>query len=171
MFSKAEAFWSCSVAKSCSTLWPHGLQYARLSCLSLSPGACANSCPLSWLCYLTISSFATPFLLLLPSVFPSNKFFSNELALCIRWPKYWNFNFSIKPSSEYTGLISFKIDWSDLLAVQGTLKSILQHHDWKASIFQCSAFFMVELSHLNLTTGKTIALTIRIFACKVMSLF
>ena len=168
MFSKAEAFWSCSVAKSCSTLWPHGLQYARLSCLSLSPGVCANSCPLSWLCYLTISSFATPFLLLLPSVFPSIRVFSNESALRVRWPKCWSF--SISPSNEYSGLISFKIDWSDLLAVQGTLKNLLQLHSSKASVLWSSAFFMILLSHPYTTTGKAIALSLWIFVSKVISL-
>ena len=107
-------------------------------------------------------------LLLLPSFFPSISVFSNELALCIRWPKYWSF--SMSPSSEYSGLISFRSDWFDLLAVQGTLRSLLQHHCSKASILQCSAFFMVQLSHPYMTTGKTIALTIQTFVCKVMSL-
>ena len=99
-------------------------------------------------------------LLLLPSIFPSIRVFSNESALCIRWPKYWSFSFSICPSNEYSGLISFRMDWLDLLAVQGSLKSLLQHHRSKASILQCSAFFMVQFSHLYMTTGKTIALTI-----------
>ena len=99
------------------------------------------------------------FLLLLPSIFPSIKVFSNESILCIRWPKYWSFSFSISPSSEYSGLISFRMDWFDLLAVQGTLKSLLQHHSSKASILWCSAFFMVQLSHPYMTTGKTITLT------------
>ena len=98
-------------------------------------------------------------LLLLPSIFPSIRVFSIKLALCIRWPKYWRFSFSISPSSEYSGLISFRIDWLDLLAVQGTLKSLLQHHSSKASIPWCSVFFMVQLSHPNMTTGKTIVLT------------
>ena len=108
-----------------------------------------------------------PFLLL-PSIFPCIKVFSNESALCIRWPKYWSF--SIIPSNEYSGLISFRIDWLDLLAVQGTLKSLFQQHNFKASILQHSAFFMVQLSHLYMTTGKTIALTIQTFVGKVMSL-
>ena len=99
-------------------------------------------------------------LLFLPSIFPSIKVFSNESVLCIRWPKYWSFSFSISPPSEYLGLISFRMDWLDLLAVQGTLKSLLQHHSSKASILWCSAFFMVQLSHLHMTTAKTIALTI-----------
>ena len=107
-------------------------------------------------------------LLLPPSIFPSIRVFSNESALCIRWPKYWSF--SISPSKEYSGLISFRIDWFDLLAVQGTLKSLLQHHSSKASILQCSAFFMVQLSHPNMTTGKTIASTLWIFVSKVTSL-
>ena len=100
-------------------------------------------------------------LLLLPPIFPSIRVFSNELALCIRWPKYWSFSFSISPSNEYSGLISFRIVWFDLLAVQGTLKSLLQHHNSKASILQRSALFMVELSHMYMITGKTIALTRR----------
>ena len=108
--------------------------------------------------------------LLPPSIFPSLGVFSNELALHTRWPQYWSFSFSISPSSEYSGLISFRIDWFDLPAVQGTLKSLLQHHSSKASILWCSAFFMVQLSHLYMTTGKTIALTIQTFAGKVMSL-
>ena len=98
-------------------------------------------------------------LLLPPSIFPSIRAFSNELALCIRWPKYWSFSFSISPSSEYSGLISFRMDWLDLLAVQGTLKSLLQNHSSKASILWCSAFFIVQLSYPYMTTGKTIALT------------
>ena len=109
-------------------------------------------------------------LLLLPSISPSIRVFSNESALCIRWPKYWSFSFSISPFNKYSGLISFRMDWFDLLAVQGTLKSLLQHHSSKASILQCSAFFIVQLSHPYMTTGKTIALTRRTFVDKVMSL-
>ena len=109
-------------------------------------------------------------LLLLPSIFTSIKVFSNESVLCIRWPKYWSFSFNIRPSNEHSGLISFRMDWLDLLAVQGTLKSLLQHHSSKASILWCSAFFIVQLSHPFMTTGKTIALTRRTFADKVMSL-
>ena len=109
-------------------------------------------------------------LLLLPSIFPSIRVFSNESVLCIRWPKYCSFSFSISPCNEYSGLISFRIDWLDLLAVQGTLKSLLQHHSSKASILQHSAFFIVQLSHLYMTTGKTIALTRRTFGGKVISL-
>ena len=102
-------------------------------------------------------------LLLLPSLFPSIRVFSNELVLCIRWPKYWSFSFSISPSNEYSGLISFRMDWLDLLAVQGTLKSLLQHHGSKASIVQRSAFFIVQLSHPYVIIGKTIALTRQTF--------
>ena len=109
-------------------------------------------------------------LLLLPSIFPSIRVFSNESALCIRWPKYWSFSFSINPSNEHPGLISFRRDWLDLLAVQGTLKSLLQHHSSKASILQHSAFFIVQLSQPYMTTGKTTALTRRTFVDKVMSL-
>ena len=109
-------------------------------------------------------------LLLLPSIFPSIRGFSNESVLHIRWPKYWSFSFSISPSNEYSGLISFRINWLDLLAVQGTLKSLLQHHSSKASILQRSAFFMVQISHSYMTSGKTIALTRQTFVGKVMSL-
>ena len=109
-------------------------------------------------------------LLLLPSIFPSIRVFSNESVLHIRWPKYWSFSFSISPSSEYSGLISYRMDWLDLLAVQGTLKNLLQHHSSKASILQRSAFFIAQLSHPYMITGKTIALTRRTFVSKVMSL-
>ena len=109
-------------------------------------------------------------LLLLPSIFPSIKVFSSESILCIRWPKHWSFSFSISPSSEYSGLISFRMDWLYLLAVQGTRKSLHQHHSSQASILQRSAFFLVQLSHPYMTTGKTIALTRRTFVGKVMSL-
>ena len=108
--------------------------------------------------------------LLLPSIFPSIRVFSSESVLHITWPKYWGFSFNISPSNEYSGLISFRMDWLNLLVVQGTLKSLLQHHSSKASILQHSAFFMVQLSHPHRTTGKTIALTRRTFVCKVMSL-
>ena len=109
-------------------------------------------------------------LLLLPSIFPSIRVFSNESALCIRWPKYWSFSFHISPSNEPPGLISFRMDWLDLLAVRGTLKNLLQHHSSKASILWRSAFFTVQLSHPYMTTGKTIALTRQTFVDKVMSL-
>ena len=109
-------------------------------------------------------------LLLLPSIFPSIRVFSDESVLHIRWPKYWSFSFSTSPSNEYSGLISFRIDWFDPLPVQGTFKSLLQHHSSKASVLQCSAFFMVQLSHPYMTTGKTIALTRWTFVGKMMSL-
>ena len=108
---------------------------------------------------------------LLPSIFPIIKVFFNESDLSIRWTKYWSFSFSISPSNEYLGLISFRIDWFELLTAQGTLKSLLQHHNSKASILRCLAFFVVQLSHLYMTTGKTTILTILTFVCKVMSLF
>ena len=109
-------------------------------------------------------------LLLLPSVFPSIRVFFSESVLCIRWPKYWSYSFSISPSNEYSGLISFRMDWLDLIAVQGTVKNLLQHHSSKASVLQCSAFFIVQLSHSYMTTGKTIALSRWTFVGKVMSL-
>ena len=110
-------------------------------------------------------------LLLPPSIFPSTRVISNELVVHIRWPKYWSFSFSISPSNKYSGLISFRMDWLDLLTVQGTLKSLLQHHSSKASILRCLAFFIVQLSHQYVTTGKTIALTRWTFVDKVMSAF
>ena len=109
-------------------------------------------------------------LLLLPPIPPSIRVFSNELTLHMRWPKYWSFSFSISPSKEHPGLISFRMDWLDLLAVQGTLKSLLQYHSSQASILWCSAFFIVQLSHPYMTTGKTVALTRRTFVGKIMSL-
>ena len=109
-------------------------------------------------------------LLLLPSIFPSIRVFSNESALCIRWPKYWSFSFNISPSNEHPGLISFRMDWLDLLEVQGTLKSLLQHHSSKVSVLRCSALFIVQLSHPYMTTGKPIALTRCIFFGKIISL-
>ena len=150
------------------SLWPHGLQHARPPCPSPTLGIYSNSCPLSQWRHPTISS--SVILLLPPSIFPSIRVFSNESVLCMRQPKYWSFSFSISPSSEYSGLISFRMDWLDLLAVQGTLKSLLQHHSSKASILWCSAFFIIQLSHPYMTTGKTIALTRWTFVGKVMSL-
>ena len=108
-------------------------------------------------------------LLLPPSIFPNIRVFANESVLCMRWPKYWSFSFSISPSNEFSGLISFRMDWLDLLAVQGTLKSLLQHHSSKPSILQHSAFLMVQLSHPYMTTGKTTAMTRQTFVSKVMS--
>ena len=147
------------------SLRPHGLEHSRLLCPSSSPRACSISCPLSWLIPSNHLILCRP-LLLLPSVFPSISVFSNEPVLHIRWPKYWSFSFSINPSNEYSRLISFRIDWFDLLAVQG---SLLQHNSSKASILQCSAFFTVQLSHLYMTTGKTTALTIPFFDYTVCS--
>ena len=140
------------------SLWSHGLQHNRLPCLSPTPKACSNSCPLSRWHHPTVSSSVVPFSSHLQS-FPSIKIFSSESVLCIRWPKYWSFSFNINPSNEYSGLISFRMDWLDLLAVQGTLKSLLQHHSSKASILRHPAFFIVQLLHPYMTTGKTIALT------------
>ena len=128
-----------------NSLWPHGLQHARPPYPPPTPRAYSNSCPLSWWCHPTISSCHP--LLLPPSSFPSIKVFSNESALHIRWPKYWSFSFNNSPSNEYSGLISFRMDWLDLLAVQGTLKSFLQHHNSKSSILQHLAFFMDQLLH------------------------
>ena len=152
-----------------ASLQPQGLQHARPPCPSPIPRACSNSCPLSWWCHPTIIILCHP-LLLLSSIFPRIRVFSNESVLCIRWPNYWNFSFSISPSNEYSGLISFRMDWLDFLAVQGILKSLLQHHSSKASILLHSAFFTVQLSHPYMTTGKTIALTRWTFVGKVMSL-
>ena len=151
-------------------LWPHGA--ARQASLSVT-----NSRSLLKLMSVELMMpsnhliLSCP-LLLLPSIFASIRVFSNESVLHIRWPKYWPkyFSFNISPSNECLGLISFRMDWLDLLAVQGTLKSLLQHHSSKASIVRCSAFFIVQLSHPYVTTGKTIALTRRIFVGKVMSL-
>ena len=120
------------------SLWPHGLQHARLRYLSVSPGVCSHSCLLSWWCHPTILSSVVPFFM--PSIFPSIRVFTNKSAIHISWVKFWSFSFSVNPSNEYSELISFRIDWLDLLVVQGTLKSLLQHHRSKASILQCSAF-------------------------------
>ena len=132
--------------------------HTRLLCPSLSPGVGVESCALSQQCCLPISSSVVLFSFCLHP-FPASGSFSSERALHIRWPKYWNFSFSVSPSNKYSGLISFRIDWFDLLAVQGTLKSLLQHHNSKASILRHSAIFMVQLSHLYMTVGKTITLT------------
>ena len=152
-----------------NSLWPHGLQHARPSCPSPTPRVYSNSCPLSWWCHPTISSSVIPFSSHCQS-FPAIRVFSNESVLRIMWPEYWSFSFSISPSNEYSDLISFRMDWLDLLAVQEPLKSLLQHHSSKASVFQHSAFFMVQLLQPYMTTGKTIALTIQTFVSKVMSL-
>ena len=129
-----------------NSLWPHGLQHTRPPCPSPTPGVHPNPCPLCWWCHPTISSSVIPFSSL-PSIFPGIRVFSNESILHSRWPKYWSFSFYISPSNEYSGLITFRMDGLDLLAVQGTLKSLLQHHSSKAPILPHSAFFMVQLSH------------------------
>ena len=148
----------------------HDMGHARLPYLSPSPSPRSSSHRCSWSVMPSNHHILCHPLLLLPSVFPSIRIFSNEWALRIRYPKYWNFRFSTSPPNEYPGLISFVNDWFDFLAVQETLKSLLWHHSSKASILQCLAFFMVQLSHPHITTGKTIALTIQIFVRKVMSL-
>ena len=145
------------------SLRPHELQHARPPCPSPIPGVHPNSCPSSHLI------LCCPLLLLSP-IPPSIRVFSNESTLRMRWPKYWSFSFSIIPSKEIPGLISFRMDWLDVLAVQGTVTSLLQHHSSKASILRRSAFFTVQLSHPYMTTGKTIALTRWTFIGKVMSL-
>ena len=150
------------------SLWPCGMQHARLSCPPPTPRVCSNSCPSRRWCHRTISSSVIP-LLLLPPIPPSIRVFSNESTLPIRL-KYWSFSFGISPSNEHSGLISLRMDWVDLLAVQGTLKSLLQHDSSKASLLQHSAFVIVQLSHPYMTTEKTIALSRWTFVGKVMSL-
>ena len=165
--------------------WYHFVVVQSLTCVQLfaTPWTAAHQASLSitssqsLLKFMSIESvmpsnhliFCRP-LLLPPSIFPSIRVFSNESALHIRWPKYWSFSFNVSPSSEYSGLISLRTDWLDLLAVQGTLKSLLQHHSSKASILWCSAFFIVQLSHPYMTTGKTIALIRQTFVGKITSL-
>jgi len=146
---------------------PHGLHVECQASLSIT-----NSWSLFKLTFIELVMPSNHFilcrlLLLLSSIFPNIRVFSSESILCIRWPNYWSFSFSISPSNECSGLISFRMDWVDLLAVQGTLKSLLQHHSSKASILRCSAFFIVQLSYPYMTTGKTIALTKRTFVSKV----
>ena len=152
------------------SLQPHGLQHTRPPCPS--QGVARSLLKLMFIESVIPSNYLVlccP-LLLLPSIFPSIRVFFNESALLIRWPKYWSFSFSISPSNEYSGLISFRIDWFDLLAVQGTFKSLLQHHSSKASIFWYSGFLMVQLSYPYSITGKTIALTVGTFVGKEMFL-
>ena len=141
----------------------------RLPCPSPSPGACSKFICIELVMPSNHLILCHP-LLLPPSIFPSIRVFSNESVLYIRWPKFWSFSFSISPSNEYSGLISFRMDWLGLLAVQGSLKSLLQHHSSKASILWHSSFFTFQLSHPFMTTGKTIALTRRTFVGKIMSL-
>ena len=154
------------------SLRPHEPQHARLPCPSPTPRVYPNPCPLSghWSVMPSNHLILCHPLLLLPTIFPSIRVFSNESALHIRWPKYWSFSFSISPSNEYSGLISFRIDWLNLHAVQGTFKSLLQHHNSKASVPRCSAYFMVQLSHPYMTTRKNIVLIIWTFVHKAMSL-
>ena len=147
------------------SLRPHQPQHAKPPCPSATPRVHPNPCPLSRWCHSTVSSSVIPFSSC-PHSFPASGSFHNESALRIRWPKYWSFSFKISPSNEHPGLISFRVDWLDLLAVQRTLKSLLQHHSSKASILRCSAFFILQLSHPYTTTGKTIALTRWIFVDK-----
>ena len=166
MFFLLPSLFSHSVMS--DSLWPHGLQRASLPCPSLSPLELAQI-HVHW-----VGDAINHFILLSSSPFAfslsQHQGFSNESALHIRWPKDWSFSFSIIPSNEYSGLISFRTDQFDLLAVQGTLKSFLQHHNLKASILRCSAFFMGQLSHPHMITGKTIALTRWTFIGKMMSL-
>ena len=149
------------------SLWPYGLQHTRLPCLSLSPGVSSNLYPLSHWCYLTITFSPSPF----PAFNLSQHqiFFPSESALHIRLPKYCSFSFSISPSNEYSGLISFRIDWFDLLAVHGTLKSLLQQHSSETLILRRSAFFIDQLSHPYVTTGKNIAFTVWTFQSDVFA--
>ena len=156
---------SCSVVS--DSLRPHESQHARPPCPSPTPGVHSDSCPSSQWCHPAISSSVIPFSC--PQSLPASKS-SNESTLRMRWPKYWSFSFSIILSKEIPELISFRMDWLDLLAVQGTLKCLLQHHSSKGSILQCSAFFTVQLSHPYMTTGKLIALTKQTLVGKVMSL-
>ena len=158
---------SCSVM--CNTLRPHGLQHSRPPCPSPTRGIYLNSCPFNWFCHLTISSSVVPFASRLPS-FPASGSFQMSQFFTSGGQKYWSFSFSISPSNEYSGLISFRMDRLDLLPVQGTLKNLLQQHSSKPSILWCLASCIVQLSHPYMTTGKTIALTRQTFVGKVMSL-
>ena len=157
-----------SVAQSCPILRPHESQHARPPCPSPIPGVYPNSCPSSRWCHPIISSSVIPFSSYLQTLPVSESFPRSQF--CIRWPKYWSFSFNISPSNVHSGLISIRMDWLDLLAVQGTLKSVLLHHSSKASILLHWAFFIVQLSHPYMTTGKTIVSTRQTFEGKVMSL-
>ena len=157
---------SCSVMS--DFLWPYEPQHAGPLCPSPTPGLHPNPFPISRWCHPTILSSVIPFSPCPQS--PSIRVFSNQSELCIRWPKYWSFSFNISSTNEHPGLITFRMDWLDLLAVQGTLQSLFQHHNSKASIFRHSAFFRIQLSHPYMTTGKTIAFTRWTFVGKVMSL-
>ena len=151
------------------SLWPHGLQHARPPCPITNSWSLLKLMSIESVMPSNHLILCHP-LFLLPSIFPSIRVFLNESALCLRGPKYWSFSFSISPSNEHPGLISFRMDWLDLLAVQGTLKSLPQHYSSKAAVLQSSAFLTVQLSHPYMTTGKTIALTRWTFVSKVMSL-
>ena len=153
-----------------NSLWCHGLQHARLPCHSLSLYLMSSLILTSIELMMTPNYLILCFPLLMPSIFPSIRDFSNELALQIRWPKYWSFSFSISLFNKYSGLISLKIDWFVLLAVQGTFRSLLQHHSPKASILWHYAVFTIQLSQLCMTTGRTIVLTVLTFVGRVMSL-
>ena len=170
-YSLERKFWPTSVQFSSSvmsdSLQPHELQHARPLCPSPTPRVHPNSCTSSWWCYPAISSSVVPFSSC-PQSLPASESF--PMSIRIRWLKYWSFSLSISPSNERPGLVSFRMDWLDLLAVQGTLKSLLQHHSSKASTLWRSAFFTVQLSHPYMTTGKTIALTRQTFVDKVMFL-
>ena len=163
LISKISVQSSCSVTY--NSLQPHGLHHTRLACPSPTPRVYSNSCPLRQWCHATTSSPSPP------AFNPcQHQGLFSETVLYIRWPKYWSCSFNISPSNEHSELISFRMDWLDLLAVQGTLTSLFQQHSSKASILRCSAFFIVQLSHLYMTTGKTTALTRQTFVGKVMSL-
>ena len=154
-----QVFCCCSVSKSCLTLWSHGLRHTRLLCPAPADRVCSNSHSLSWWCHNHQHQFNHLILchplLLLPSVFPSIRVFSSELALPIRWSKYCSFSFSISPSNEYSGLVSFRNHWFDLLVVTGTLKSLLQHHSSKASVLWCSVWQLIMALFFNLTHLST----------------
>ena len=150
-----------------NSLQPHRLQHARPPCPSPTPRVYSNSCPMSWRCHLTISSFVIPFSSF-PQPFPALGSFPMSQSLRMRWPKYWSFSFSIIPSNEHSGLTSFRMDWLGPLAVQWTLKGLLQHHSSKALILWISAFFIIQLSHSYMTMGKTIALTRQTFVGKAL---
>ena len=158
---------SCSVLS--DSLQPHELQHARPPCPSPIPRVHPNPCPLSWWCHPTISSSVLPVSSCLQS-FPASEYFPMSQLFTSGGQKYWSFSFNISPSNDHPGLISLRMEWLDLLAVQGTLKSLLQNHGSKASILWCSAFFTVQLSHPYMTTGKAIALTRQTFVGKLMSL-
>jgi len=162
LFFYAFFFLQCSRSVVSDSLPPRGLQHARPPCPSPAPRVHSDSCPSSQWCHPAISSSVVPFSSC-PQPLPASESFSNESTLRMRWPKYWSFSFSIIPSKEIPGLISFRMDWLDLVAVQGTLRSLLQYHSSKASILWRSAFFTVQLSHPYMTTGKTIALIRRTF--------